>query len=102
MAAKSDEDSVFRAGHVILVCLALEDRGGILSLMYVSGPNPTPIADLFEAHLTVSELDRAVAFYRDLLALPLARVFPERRGAFFGLVPPGRQCSVFGRLEVCR
>ena len=45
--------------------------------------NPIPIADLFEAHLTVSELDRAVAFYKDLLGLPLARAFPERKVAFF-------------------
>ena len=41
-----------------------------------------PIADLFEAHLTVSQLDRAVAFYKDLLGLPLARVFPEAEGRF--------------------
>jgi lactoylglutathione lyase len=41
------------------------------------------IRSLFEAHLTVSELDRSVAFYRDVLELPLAQVFPERRVAFF-------------------
>lgn len=29
--------------------------------------NLIPIADLFEAHLAVSDLDRAVIFYRDLL-----------------------------------
>ena len=40
------------------------------------------IRSLFEAHLTVSELDRSVAFYRDVLELPLAQVFPERRGLF--------------------
>ena len=45
--------------------------------------NLTPIADLFEAHLTVNDLDRAVAFYRDQLALPLAHIFPERKVAFF-------------------
>jgi lactoylglutathione lyase len=45
---------------------------------------------LFEAHLTVSELDRAVAFYRDLLSLPLARVFPDRNVAFFWIAAPGK------------
>jgi lactoylglutathione lyase len=52
--------------------------------------NLIPIADLFEAHLTVSELDRAVAFYRDILALPPAGVFPERRAAFFWIGAPGK------------
>ena len=52
--------------------------------------NLIPIADLFESHLTVSELDRAVAFYRDLLSLPLARVFPDRKVAFFWIGAPGK------------
>jgi lactoylglutathione lyase len=49
-----------------------------------------PISDLFEAHLTVSELDRAVAFYRDLLGFPLAQVFPERKVAFFWIGALGK------------
>ena len=49
-----------------------------------------PFVDLFEAHLTVSELDRVVAFYKDLLGLPLARVFPERKVALFWIGAPGR------------
>ena len=52
--------------------------------------NLIPIADLFEAHLTVSELGRAVVFYRDLLALPVARIFPERKVAFFWIGDPGK------------
>jgi lactoylglutathione lyase len=52
--------------------------------------NLIPIADLFEAHLTVNELNRSVAFYRDLLGLPLARVFPERKVAFFWIGAPGK------------
>jgi lactoylglutathione lyase len=52
--------------------------------------NLTPIADLFEAHLTVTDLDRAVAFYRDQLALPLAQIFPERKVAFFWIGAPGK------------
>jgi lactoylglutathione lyase len=38
---------------------------------------------LFEAHLTVGDLDRAVAFYRDVIGLPLAFQVPERAAAFF-------------------
>ena len=48
------------------------------------------IRDLFESHLTVSDLDRSVAFYRDRLQLPLARIFPERRVAFFWVGSPGK------------
>jgi hypothetical protein len=52
--------------------------------------NLTPIVDLFEAHLTVTDLDRAVAFYKDQLALPLAHIFPERKVAFFWIGAPGK------------
>jgi len=48
------------------------------------------IRDLFESHLTVSDLDRSMHFYRDLLKLPLARIFPERRVAFFWVGSPGK------------
>jgi GNAT superfamily N-acetyltransferase/catechol 2,3-dioxygenase-like lactoylglutathione lyase family enzyme len=37
---------------------------------------------LFEAHLTVGDLDRSVAFYRDVVGLPVALEVPERRAAF--------------------
>ena len=60
--------------------------------------NPIPIADLFEAHLTVSELVRAIAFYKDLLGLPLARAFPERKVAFFWIGDPGK--AMLGLWEV--
>ena len=58
--------------------------------LYMATKTFIPISGLFEAHLTVSELDRAVAFYRDLLGLPLAQIFPERRVAFFWIGAPGR------------
>lgn len=41
-----------------------------------------PIRGLFEAHLTVSDLDRSVAFYRDVLGLTLAHRIPARNVAF--------------------
>jgi lactoylglutathione lyase len=44
---------------------------------------------LFETHLTVSELDRSVAFYRDVVGLQLALELPERGAAFFWIGGPG-------------
>ncbi len=49
-----------------------------------------PIHGLFEAHLTVSDLDRSIAFYRDRLGLTLAHVIPARRVAFFWIGAPGQ------------
>lgn len=49
----------------------------------------TPTARLYEAHLTVRDLARAIAFYRDKLGLTLAREFPERGVAFFWIGSPG-------------
>ena len=43
-------------------------------------PNTT---GLFEAHLTVSDLDRSIEFYRDVIGLPLGLVLEERGAAFF-------------------
>jgi lactoylglutathione lyase len=42
-----------------------------------------PIRGLFEAHLTVGDLDRSIEFYRDVLGLPLAYRLPARNVAFF-------------------
>lgn len=55
------------------------------------------IRDLFESHLTVSDLDRSVEFYGNVLGLPLAQVFPERRVAFFWIGSPGK--SMLGLWE---
>lgn len=43
----------------------------------------TPVDRLFEAHLTVSDLDASIAFYRDRVGLELAHVVPDRQAAFF-------------------
>jgi lactoylglutathione lyase len=48
-----------------------------------------PTSGLFEAHLTVSDLDRSVAFYRDIVGLTLAHELPERGAAFFWIGAPG-------------
>jgi lactoylglutathione lyase len=42
-----------------------------------------PIRDLFEAHLTVANLQRSMSFFGDALGLELAQVFPERKVAFY-------------------
>ena len=44
---------------------------------------------LFEAHLTVSDLDRSIAFYRDVIGLPVALQVPERGAAFLWIGGPG-------------
>jgi len=48
-----------------------------------------PVAGLFETHLTVSDLDRSVAFYRDVVGLTLAYEIPDRSAAFFWIGGPG-------------
>src|SRR4051794_18866175 len=53
---------------------------------------------LFETHLTVAELDRSMAFYRDVVGLPLALHLPERRVAFFWIGAHGD--SMLGLWEV--
>ena len=42
-----------------------------------------PIRDLFEAHLTVANLQRSMSFFGDALGLELAQVFRERKVAFY-------------------
>jgi lactoylglutathione lyase len=46
-------------------------------------------AGLFETHLTVRDLDRSIAFYRDVVGLPLALEVPARGAAFFWIGGPG-------------
>jgi lactoylglutathione lyase len=41
-----------------------------------------PINGIFETHLLVSDLKRSVAFYRDVLGLPVAYEVPARKVAF--------------------
>ena len=42
-----------------------------------------PLHGLFETHLTVSDLQRSIAFYRDIVGLQLALEASERNAAFF-------------------
>ena len=56
-----------------------------------------PIRGLFEAHLTVSNLQRSMAFFGDTLGLKLAETFPERKAAFYWLGGDG--ASMLGLWE---
>lgn len=57
-----------------------------------------PIRDLFETHLTVTDLRRAMAFYGEVLGLELAHVIDDRRVAFYWL--GGRGNAMLGLWEV--
>jgi lactoylglutathione lyase len=47
------------------------------------------VSGLFETHLTVSDLDRAVAFYRDVVGLSVAFEAPERGATLLWIGAPG-------------
>ena len=47
------------------------------------------VRGLFETHLTVSDLERSVAFYRDVVHLAVALEVPARGAAFFWIGEPG-------------
>jgi lactoylglutathione lyase len=57
-----------------------------------------PIRDLFETHLTVSDLQRSMAFFGDVLGLEPAQVFLERKVAFYWIGARGG--SMLGLWEV--
>ena len=56
------------------------------------------IRDLFETHLTVADLRRSMDFYGGVLGLELARVFPERKVAFYWIGGAGK--AMLGLWEV--
>ncbi len=47
-------------------------------------------AGLFETHLTVADLPRSIAFYRDIVGLEVALELPERGAAFHWIGRPGQ------------
>lgn len=57
-----------------------------------------PIRDLFETHLTVTDLSRSITFYGEALGLELASVLPDRKVAFYWM--GGRGNSMLGLWEV--
>lgn len=59
---------------------------------------PVPIHDLFETHLTVTDLARSMDFYGGVLGLELARAFPERQVAFYWIGGAGK--AMLGLWEI--
>jgi lactoylglutathione lyase len=55
------------------------------------------IAGLFETHLNVADLERSMAFYRDVLGLEVGHVDAQRRAAFLWI--GGRGTSMLGLWE---
>jgi len=55
----------------------------------MNATGPLPVGGLFETHLTVGDLSRSVAFYREVVGLPVALEVPERDAAFFWIGEPG-------------
>ena len=48
------------------------------------------VRGLFETHLMVSDMARSVAFYRDVVGLPVALELPERGAVFHWIGKPGQ------------
>jgi len=61
------------------VARANESRGELLSMIAAQ--------DLFETHLTTTDLARSIQFYRDLIGLRLAHLTSTREAAFFWIGP---------------
>ncbi len=57
-----------------------------------------PVCDLFESHLTVTNLQRSMSFFSQTLGLVPAEVIWERRAAFYWI--GGRGNSMLGLWEV--
>ena len=56
-----------------------------------------PVRDLFEAHLSVADLERSMTFFGGVLGLELAHLAPERRIAFYWI--GGRGGAMLGLWE---
>ncbi|HZE77507.1 MAG TPA: VOC family protein [Nitrososphaeraceae archaeon] len=59
-----------------------------------------PIHGLFETHLTVSDLQRSIIFYRDIVGLQLAHEVSEGNAAFFWIGDHTSRCSMLGLWSV--
>ena len=62
------------------------------------GGHTIPVHDLFESHLNVTDLQRSMSFFGQILGLELAQVFWERRVALYWI--GGRGNSMLGLWEV--
>src|SRR4051795_3585041 len=55
----------------------------------MAAPRPIAVRGLFETHLTVADVDRSAAFYRDVVGLEPALEVPVRGAAFLWIGRPG-------------
>jgi lactoylglutathione lyase len=60
-----------------------------------------PIERLFETHITVSDLQRSINFYRDVVGLEVGLVQPERPAAFMWVGGRGRSMLGIFSLGSC-
>jgi lactoylglutathione lyase len=58
--------------------------------MAAAPPSALTVRGLFETHLTVADVPRSSAFYRDVVGLPVALELPERGAAFHWIGAPGQ------------
>ncbi|SRR5712692_7048231 len=58
-----------------------------------------PVKGLFEAHITVSDMQRSIAFYCDVVGLEVGLLQPERPAAFFWVGGRGRSMMGLFTLE---
>ena len=61
---------------------------------------PIPVQGMFETHLTVSNLQRSINFYQDIVGLQLALEVSVATLHSFGLAIQNTLCLVCGHLEV--
>ena len=59
-----------------------------------------PIHGLFETHLTVSDLQQSITFYRDIVGLELAFEVSDRNAAFFWIGDNASRRSMLGLWSV--
>ncbi len=60
----------------------------------------TPVQGLFEAHISVRDLDRSITFYRDIVGLEVGLVQPERGAGSALLWVGGRGRSMLGLFSI--
>lgn len=80
-----------------MIVAARYDVAGVLPGKGIAPEESKMRAKVFETHLEVADLERAMAFYGATLGLALARVEPERRIAFYWL--GGAMTSMLGLWE---
>ena len=85
----ASDDRGSQSGLTLRAC---EPRRGVMSDIRMPS-----ISGLYEAHLTVANLDVSIPFYRDVVGLELAKTFDGRKSAFFWI--DGKKNGMLGLWE---